>query len=305
MYAFQGTTGVGSHASIGGLPSNGTLAAQTLARTNPSRPKVDLPVFAGELLDFPELFKIAGWSIFKRMKGRKPPSVPEAAASLNLNYQFGWGPLADDLKKLLDFTDHVNKRADVIRRLRTKGLSRKVDLFSGATTTNDTFTAQSGWGTVSATRAKSTTLRVWGHVKWSPTIDTPSTEKAIIQKAREAALGLTFDPVTAWELIPFSWLADWCVNIGDFLMASRNIIPASPSIPRIMKHTRTEWAVDRYSGMASFQKSPCRAFLDTKQRDIASASLSASLPYLSARQLSILGSIGILARKGQVFKQSR
>lgn len=304
LYAFQGDTGIGSHSSISGVPSNSALATKALALTNPSRPRVDLPVFAGELLDFPELFKIAGWSIFKRMrKGRKPPGVAEAAASLNLNYQFGWGPLASDLKKFLDFTDHVNKRAEVIRRLRTKGLSRKVDLFSGSTSSSGDFTVHSGWANIWGERSKTTTLKIWGHVKWSPTITTPSTERAIVQKAREAALGLTVDPSTAWELIPFSWMADWCINIGDFLMASRNIIPATPSTPRIMRHTRSEWSTDLYYNVPSgWTVTPCRAYLDTKQRDIASASLTASLPFLSARQLSILGSIGILARKGQVFR---
>jgi hypothetical protein len=66
--------------------------------------------------------------------------------------------------------------------------------------------------------------------------------------------------VTFWELMPWSWLIDWCTSYGDILAATRNAIPVTWSKVAIMRETiskrifydydlnSTNWAVLTQTG---------------------------------------------------------
>lgn len=269
-------------------PTNSAYAAKLLALTNPSRPVVDLPVFVAELKDFPRLFKLAGNNHWKKI------------ASANLSYQFGWKPLASDLMAMANFADIVSQRRQELEHFYASGLSRtrKLDTMSvSALDVNRIFDSDASldkqWRGV---HSKDTVVEVSGHVKWYPTTLPPKSDKAMINLARRAAFGLTIDAKTAWELIPFSWLIDWCSSTGDYLLASRNIIPANHSTPLIMRHTKTSNTVRNTTYDTGATPSPLKCDVESKSRVSASASLNAHLPFLSARQLSILGSIAVLRR---------
>jgi len=261
------------------------LAAELLAGTNPSKPSVDLPVFLGEIRDIPKLLRLEGRSLAGLVSG------------INLNIQFGWGPLISDVLKMLSFQDAVDKRVRDLKKLQNGTYTRKRGLFQGSEirTTNSyvLFSARDIW---KARRVRTTTLNVWGYAKWSLTEKLPETDAELRRLANRAVHGLYVNPSAAWELIPWSWLIDWFSNVGDLLDAKRNLIPATPTVIRICEHRQT---TDKFSFTSQPKGAYCddiERILETKSRTAASASLQAYLPFLTGRQISILGSIGVLRR---------
>lgn len=272
-------------ASFPTTAGNGAYAAQLLKMTNPSRPEVDLPVFIAELKDIPQLFKIVGDTALKTV------------SKANLSYWFGWKPLASDLIKMCDFSSVVNKRAKEIRQLYKTGLSctRDLDSVSSTSSISGNILTLGGPNSVYYRKDITSRVKVTGHVKWKPTTTAPKTDQELINLARRAAFGLTIDPATAWELIPFSWLVDWFSSVGDFLAAQRNIIPAVPTDLVIMRHTQCDTQITPTSAVPPKLKlSLPNHKYEVKLREPASASLEAFLPYLSLRQMSILGSLWVL-----------
>lgn len=265
-------------------PDGAWVATEVVARTNPSRAHVDLVTAVAELKDFPLLFKRAGDSLFERM------------ADLNLKYHFGWKPLVSDALKLFQFGDAVDKRIKEMERLKAKGLRRTIRIGTYREEQQFNYVLQSVDRFIQVAMTKVTIEDVWGFVEWTPESDFPKTSTEMRALARRAVLGLIIDPSTAWELIPFSWLADWCGNVGTFLQASRNIIPASHGQVQVMRHTRTECTCGEVVRQDEpLTMSGVKVSHETKRRSLSSASLSAQLPFLDGRQMSILGSIGLLS----------
>lgn len=285
-----------SHLTVSDEPTDTWLATRLVAMTNPSRADIDLPAFFGEITDLPKLVRDAGSGLLRK------------AANANIQVQFGILPLVKDATALLDFVDLVDKRMAELRALKKSGLRRTRTLFRGSANTmpGAQFLANSNPSQVIVyvKRAKTTNLHAWGHVKWFPTGDFPTTDRTQLALARKAVLGLNRrNPSAAvWEVIPWSWLIDWYINIGAFLNASRNTVPCIHSTPQIMRERVTE-ATDWISQSSDFPVafpvgSVIRTRNESKTRRTASVSLSARLPTLSWKQLSILGSLAILKNKG-------
>lgn len=278
--------------SIPGSPTNGEAATKLLAITNPSRPVVSIPNFVYELREFPKLLKIEGDNLLQK------------AGSANLNYHFGWAPLIGDLTKLLSFSDHVSKREKELKALFTSGLRRKRQLFNESGSESGYNGLNSWLIRMGAFYTATSTEKVWGYVEWFPTGPTrPQTASEMRALARQAVLGLTLDLSTAWEAIPWSWLVDWCSNVGDYLTATRNTVGASHGPVYIMRTRKGEsiWEVPKGGDVDLFPGGypTVKRTRIQKSRTRSEPSISAQLPYLSLRQLSILGSIGVTRRVGK------
>lgn len=271
------------HNTVPDQPSDALLAADLLAKTNPSRPVVDLPIAVWELREIPELLREEGNKIVRGL------------AAGHLAVEFGIKPLISDLKNLLNFSDEVAKRQRELERLAEGGLRRKRDLWSGSSTAGPTdIIAQSGDGlTLHIDTYKTTQRRIWGFVVWKP--DNPKLMKGDARAlARKAVLGLTVDFSTAWNAIPWSWLVDWCSNVGDILTATRNIVGATHEPIQLMTQTTTTALALRPNSVIV---SPGGWIEESKKRrTVVYVPVDVQLPVLNARQLSILGSIGVTRR---------
>jgi len=270
-------------------PLNTLLAAKLLAGTNPSRPVVDLPIFVYELREIPDLLRKEGGGWLRKL------------ASTNLKYHFGIKPLVSDLLSLLNFSDEVAKREKELNALASSGLRRRRHLWSGVVTGSTSRAFQTlDFNTGTQVVPKTTASRVWGFVEWFPSESLKLMKGDHRALARKAVLGLTVDFSTAWNAIPWSWLIDWCSNVGDILIAHRNIVGAYHGPIRIMETTTTHGNFDQtlVKNVGSYREygSPFHFRTVTKTRRTSTASLSAHLPILSARQLSILGSIAVTRR---------
>jgi hypothetical protein len=278
-----------------GIPSDTAAATMGAARTNPSRPLVDLPIELGQIGELFHLVKDAGQQWLSTL-GRA-----------NLGLQFGTGPVLNDLKKIFQFHDAVDRRIKEVDRLKTnKGLRRTVEVGMGSLASDVLWTQQSN-GIFLSTRARGNTIRTKRvHCRWSPTVDfskvyTPDSMRRLIQRA---VLGLTLDLSTVWELIPWTWLIDWGFNVGTFLSASRNIIPASLTTCVVMTHTQTEWSAPGLSGIKNgkpYSLSPIQIQRDGKTRTTVSPAVTAQFPFLNGNQVGILASLAVTKAKGPLL----
>ena len=190
-----------------------------------------------------------------------------------------------------------------LRALGDRGLGRTRVLDNLSITETKSVTPQSIGVLMSGQQTRTTSVKVWVHVKWHPAPDFPRTDASLLRLARRAALGLTVDPSTAWELIPFSWLVDWFGSVGDYLAAKRNIVPSYPSTPQVMRHTRTETKIriNPVNSCPSFTVTDFSSIYETKSRQpTAISAFTAYVPFLSGRQLAVLGSLAVL-KHGRYF----
>lgn len=193
---------------------------KALANLNPNAPVVDIPLFIFEFKDFPAMLKNLGNILSKRMH---PRDIPEGW----LAYSFGWKPLVSDLLSLFDFTKQMNDRAAYLRRLEHGGKIRRSlggGVVQHSITPNGygvTLSTPAGQNALKADVELLETQRVWftANAKLLDTLpELPSEMKSL---TRNIVLGLSVNPSTVWNMIPWSWLIDYMANIGDVMLASR------------------------------------------------------------------------------------
>lgn len=282
-----------AHPSFSGALSNTAAATIAAARTNPSRPYVDVPVNVFELADITRLLQIRGKSLLG------------TAGRANLAYNFGIAPLVGDLVKLLRFQDQVERRIKEIDKLvGMTGLRRTVSVETYNADATAVHTVQSQGLLLDKTFNRSSTLTIKAHCRWLPQPDVSMkwlrTSKAQRALAMKAVLGLKLDFSTAWELVPFSWLADWGSTIGDYLKAKRNIIPAQLIGVTVMRHTRSSWRTSGSSHTTGnghkYHFDAVNVVKERKLRQTASVAPVAQFPFLSGKQLGIVASLAVARR---------
>lgn len=196
-----------------------------LANVNPSNPTVDVPVFLFELRDFPRMLKQAG----DVLRGKTKPSD---AAGAYVAYSFGWAPLISDVSKLVGLSKVVNDRFKYLSKISAKGGARIKRKLEDTTNTLSTavYTVSPPTGSIQnaldATQVTTERMKVWGVARVashpSPVqLDDPN------MLAARSALGLNVSAASLWEALPWSWLIDYFVNVGDYLDATRGFINSS------------------------------------------------------------------------------
>lgn len=220
--------------------------------------------------------------------------------STNLKYQFGIKPLVGDLVKMLNFNDQVERRVKEIDKLKTgKGLRRTVDIGSWDKAVSDNFVHQSQGAYIWGPRHGHTSISIRCHCRWSPT-DVPllSSPKSVRGLARRAVTGGTIDYSTLWEIMPWSWLIDWGFDIGSYLKANRNIVPASLSQCVVMTTTKTHWFADATTP-GDYGRYMTPYILDRwdKRRQMPIVAPTAHFPFLSGNQMGILASLAVTKYK--------
>lgn len=272
-----------------------TYATRGAARTNPSRPYVDVPVNLLELGGRIRGISEFGRNFFRETGYRTGRNVAQHAANTNLLYQYGLKPIVGDIVKLTNFRDQLQRRMLELDRLASpRGLRRTVSL--GAWSTSHTMTRvmqsnQHFW-TAPVTRVTRQTIR--GHFRWFPEADFSSMSSTEREWSAVRALqGLTVDGSTLWEACPWSWLIDWGSSVGDWFKANRNIIPATLSGIHIMRETVTELTTPAVSFGAPGSMNPIHCVRTTKTRNPSFVAPIAHFPFLSGNQVGILASLAV------------
>jgi len=271
------------HLGVIGDPFDVDVATQAAARTNPSRPYVDVPTNVLQLGELAHLIRDTGRSFIRGMGNN------------NLMYQFGVYPLVNDIVKMVRFADQVDRRVSFIHRLQSQhGLRRTTSHGSFASSEKVNRFIQSQGLLIREDFDVSTTISIKAHCRWLPggdlsSLSSPSEVRAL---ATRAALGMTIDNSTLWELIPWTWLIDWGTNIGQYFSANRNIIPATLSDVAVMRHTRT---VAQWPGKAEddWSCSGIQYIRENKTRATSFVAPTAHFPFLSGNQMGIVASLAV------------
>jgi len=308
---------------------------RALAITNPSRPEVLLPAFLGELRDLPGMVKhgmevcdyitriakgnlrttpekltdlIARRKDTPHRNWSGKPNVPLSRAKqlaiANLALQFGWLPFIGDVSKMISLMDSIERRRTELNKLHLgEGLKRRIqldavsDVLPDYVRTIDSVNGSgSGIGVKSVEISTRREAKRWAVVRWKP--DSLSSLPPTDENIRQMLLGVTLGsvPSVAWELLPWSWLADYFGNVGQTLTALGNHAGTQPPKGCVMSHyTVTQEFPSKSGGTGNYRWtiSSGRRVSETKRRTVFSGVQLPHfrIPILGTRQLSILGSI--------------
>ncbi len=216
-----------------------SLSSGLIASANPWKPKATLAQTILELMsgDIPTVFKNLRKYIYQLQ------SIKRAAGSDWLNIQFGWVPLANDIRATVEVLMklHMLLYADdqAYRRTRGGDLGSWSRLFEtpysrvlttgsplNSSTTSDPFvkdaqgiTPRSSPPPIGAgVGAWSLSTRITADFRFSAKYHRGarpnSQERGYLERAMEL-LGLEVTPAVLWELTPWTWLLDWATNLGS------------------------------------------------------------------------------------------
>lgn len=217
---------------------------KALANMNPSKPIVDLPLFLFELKDFPRMLKGLGDILRNGMSPRGVRNLPDH----QLAWSFGWAPLISDLTSLLNLQKSIAERIAYLQALERGSRVRRT-LFDGEilrTITPNGYTIASGGPTPTLVADVRLTeyLRVWYTAKAKLMTTLPSGSE-LGDLARGLVLGRTLSAATLWNMIPWSWLIDYFINVSDVLAAGRGYLPFHVTWLNIMASTVTSSSLVR------------------------------------------------------------
>jgi len=260
---------------------------------------VDIVQNVLEMGDIPRSLKIAGDTLIDKFKLTKTQNVGADLAQNYLRLQFGLKPLVKDIQRTLDFSDHVMKRIEVIKKLQsTHGYRRTVNLDDLSSSQTNNIYLQTAGVTLGATVQTVGHRKIRGHVRWLPVGDySHLSQVEMLAMARQAVFGVGIDFSSLWEAMPWSWLIDWYTNCGDLLMQLRNEIPCTVDSVSIIRNTYSESIFPSYTG-PEFRYSAGQVAKERKERYPGpSLAFDAHLPFLGADQMGILASLLVMKRK--------
>lgn len=281
-------------------------AYQIIGSTNPSTADISIPTFVGELKDVPGLVKDWGGSVVRQM------------AKSHLTWRWGIAPMIRDVRKMMTVISLVEKRVALLQRLQNGGVIRKrCSLGSYSYSDAPTNVVLHSEGIViQATATLTYTSKVWGSAQWklsSKALPLPKANSGMRKLAWKLVTGMTTweAAATSWELLPWSWLADWFVSFGTLISAANHAIPAVWSNLCLM---RTNSAKRTYEPKAGSPPNDWATVSDAcsqeeirKERYVGispSAPLPLTLvPLIERKTWSILGSLAVLKGKPSVLKK--
>lgn len=287
-----------------------TYGATGWKKFRPGNPTADLGVFVGEIREVPKMLKdtAIGFRDAWKSFGGTWNNKSRALSNHWLSTQFGWLPFVSDLRKFYRTYQTINAQLERIRRYNGQWQKRGGSIVdSSDTTLVGSSSIYSGhWPALVTALYNSpqgsyaavlhSTTRVWfeGSFRyWIPNIDTP------LWSARAVAelYGALPNPALIWELTPFSWLVDWCSNLGDILsnMDTGWADNLAAKYAYVMKSTEVTGEFSSFCNLRGGLLHDCWTFpISWKSRAGASRfGFSLTESEFSVRQWSILAALGI------------
>lgn len=154
-----------------------------------------------------------------------------------LEYHFGWSPLIKDIYDAIE----VVSRPIPPDRICEKGTVK----FKGTSTT------RSGYELTSVQSEALISVKIGAYIK----VVNPNLLLA-------SQLGLVNPAAVAWELVPFSFLVDWFVNVGDVLNSYTDFFGLELSSSYHTKFSKSTWRrtkIFSFPGYASAESAVCEA----------------------------------------------
>lgn len=285
--------------------TDAVAATMALARTNPSRPNVDVWNFLYELKDVPQMIFQVGNLMRKygtnpaKNWPRNKPEIVRDVGNAYLGWTFGWEQMGRDLMGLLDFIGRVDQRAKELDRLMSGSLRRRATLIDTVipfTKTNAFYCGPLYQSTVRVTLNMAYARKLWVRVQYAPT---SATFKLLGSDRRELARSLVFghrpDISTVWNAIPWTWLIDWFSTAGDFFAANRNTLGLTVSDIAIMRESYVKMtSSELVNPLSDSVFTENKNFFWRKRARVKYSGgpvITAYVPYLDTRNWSILSAL--------------
>lgn len=234
--------------------------------------------------------------------------VPELIASGHLTWRWAVAPFIRDVTNMLQFQRSFNKRLKMLKQLATdRFIRRTVKLRNDAKRVTTSRILHSEGIVIRGTTTDYYTEKVWGSVKYQvlvpPEIPIDSLlfkDNAMLEdRAFRLVQGLESYELfaSAWELMPWSWLADWFGSFGDVIRASNNSLGLFASHPCLMRHTRCDTSIRIDPALSETWAAPNKEYstsAERKERFLAIPVLPFApsyLPLVTRKAGLILGSL--------------
>jgi hypothetical protein len=296
----------------GGDPSS--YGAKAWNKFKPTRPKAGLGQFIGEIHEVPRMLSTtarAFHNTWRAMGGNRTNFGPKAVADNWLNTQFGWLPFLSDLRRLYKTTKNLRQSLEQIRRDNGRWVRRRGSVTVDGDSVNcgagvegsppqpaisTVFYQPSPRGQTNGIRTVSRNVWFSGAFRyWIP--DIPGSWRWNL-KAYNMLYDFMPSPSLVWELTPWSWLIDWCADIGDVLsnISTNDNLCARYAYLMQTYTIRAEISGSSYYNSAS-SSGTWFAELVSKTRVPASPfGFGLTLGDFTPRQLSILAALGVSKR---------
>lgn len=171
---------------------------------------------------------------FRRSK-RWAKGALKDIASTYVNGNFGWVPTISDSNEL---TSRIRSLSNSYQRVKRLVGTRRRTRFQQVLTDLpplyiDRSPVTGGYSTLRVIKATCSVTAEWSY-------DIPMLNSFAFLSTGLDKMGLHFDLATIWNAVPFSWLVDWVLPIGDALAADRK---GWTEIRTIISGT-VSWAID-------------------------------------------------------------
>jgi len=214
-------SGVGSSSSESQLEAYGATA---ISRAIPTAPAANVSVMLGELFREGVPRAVGAQALKSRFRDYRD------IGGEYLNYEFGWKPIAADLKSVSQAIVDSEKilqqlERDSGQRVRRKfafpSINRSSASSGGSRSHPAATVTPSGmiWNAESWAETSFFSQRRWFSGCFTYHFERPRNRFPMVNAALNAQrlLGLELTPETVWNLAPWSWLADWVSNAGDVM----------------------------------------------------------------------------------------
>lgn len=277
-------------------------AQKIAAATVPEKPSVYNYTNLLELRDVPQMLRHAGDLLHHLRHAPILLTKPKMIASTTLAWQFGWGPLVQDILKMCDFGKAVDQRLKTLRTLRSGHVvHRKVKFGTYTTSRSGYLTYHSAYGIGFGGQTSTVEVAtVWGTIRWRLADPGQLGRVPTWLEAFNQLYGLTARevPVQIWKALPWTWMTDWFANISEALEVSGNLLTYSPSNCCKMTQlvTTTTYAQlhpqpnQRFDGGSNVITSKSREVFGIG--DITGVHLH--VPFIDTYKLSVLSSLTVL-----------
>jgi hypothetical protein len=285
------------------------LGTTAIARTIPTNPVVSLATFFGELREgFP---KALGSSLFKKRSG----DALKRGSKEYLNWEFGWKPMINDLRKWIRAARHADKLWD--QYLRDSGRRVRRDYYfpetKVVTETSDVRPPRplivlpiwQGANEFTCNITETVTRKHWFkgaftyHADVDP--DVQKTWKGHLQRLQKL-YGVKITPDVIWNLAPWSWAVDWFTNTGDVITNISRFSADDLVMPYgyMMETSIKEVSYDMLNVTPKGYNIPhlTQTFTNTVKcrRQATPYGFGVNLDDLTSRQLAIIAALGLSRR---------
>lgn len=210
-----------------GMSNDGVTAGDVgrrLRGVRPTKPHAGLSVFVAELGDLPRTVS----TLLSNARLKKLSDAP-------INAQFGVAPVVSDIRALADAVKNSQRYVQQFLRDSGSVVRRSTEWTTVDEVTDLSLPGRSGLVGSSppditlaisrrGTRRHTITHRVGAY--WQYYVADPDGFTTRVKRYDQLAdhlLGLKFTASTFWELVPWSWLVDWSVDVGGIISYQEDV----------------------------------------------------------------------------------